>query len=148
MWGYPVPVLGAISPFLEPFRGRLSPNIDNVSEKMTLRYPHEGPWVVRTSRLRYDGGGEGEGLILSYPTQLVVTHRGRGLNLSNPTGVGAQTVVPHRGERAQAAAPHRGEGSNWRTPPGWGLNLSNPTQPVLTHRGRGLNLSYPTGGRG
>ena len=32
MWGYPVPVLGAISPFLEPFRGRLSPNIDNVSE--------------------------------------------------------------------------------------------------------------------
>jgi hypothetical protein len=46
MWGYPVPVLGAISPFLEPFRGRLSPNIDNVSEKLTLRYPHEGPWVV------------------------------------------------------------------------------------------------------
>ena len=49
MWGYPVPVLGAISPFLEPFRGRLSPNIDNVSEKLTLRYPHEGPWVVRTA---------------------------------------------------------------------------------------------------
>ena len=46
MWGHPVPVLGAISPFLEPFRGRLSPNIDNVSEKLTLRYPHEGPWVV------------------------------------------------------------------------------------------------------
>ena len=45
MWGYPVPVLGAISPFLEPFRGRLSPNIDNVSEKLTLRYLHEGPWV-------------------------------------------------------------------------------------------------------
>jgi hypothetical protein len=46
MWGYPVPVLGAISPFLEPFRGRLSPNIDNVSEQLTLRYPHDGPWVV------------------------------------------------------------------------------------------------------
>ena len=48
MWGYPVPVLRAISPFLEPFRGRLSPNIDNVSEKLTLRYPgpSEGPWVL------------------------------------------------------------------------------------------------------
>ena len=45
MWGHPVPVLGAISPFVEPFRGRLSPNIDNVTEKLTLRYPHEGPWV-------------------------------------------------------------------------------------------------------
>jgi len=47
MWGHPVPVLGAISPFLEPFLGRLSPNIDNVTEKLTLRYPHEGPWVER-----------------------------------------------------------------------------------------------------
>ena len=46
MWGHPRPVLGAVDPFLEPFRGRLSPNIDNVSEKLTLRYPHEGPWVV------------------------------------------------------------------------------------------------------
>ena len=45
MWGYPRPVLGAVDPFLEPFRGRLSPNIDNVSEKLTLRYPLEGPWV-------------------------------------------------------------------------------------------------------
>ena len=45
MWGYPRPVLGAVDPFLEPFRGRLSPNIDSVSEKLTLRYPHEGPWV-------------------------------------------------------------------------------------------------------
>jgi len=45
MWGYPRPVLGAVDPFLEPFRGRLSPNIDNASEKLTLRYPHEGPWV-------------------------------------------------------------------------------------------------------
>ena len=50
MWGYPVPVLGAISPFVEPFRGRLSPNIYNVSEKLTLRYPHEGPWVVQLPR--------------------------------------------------------------------------------------------------
>ena len=46
MWGYPRPVLGAVDPFLEPFRGRLSPNIDYVSEKLTLRYPREGPWVV------------------------------------------------------------------------------------------------------
>jgi hypothetical protein len=46
MWGYPVLVLGAISAFLEPFHGHLSPNIDNVSEKLTLRYPHEGPWVM------------------------------------------------------------------------------------------------------
>ena len=53
MWGHPVPVLGAISPFLEPFRGRLSPNIDNVSEKLTLRYPHEGPWVGRPVRHRH-----------------------------------------------------------------------------------------------
>ena len=45
--GYPSLVLGAIASFLEPFRGRLSPNIDNVSEKLTLRYPHEGPWVDR-----------------------------------------------------------------------------------------------------
>ena len=62
MWGYPVPVLGAISPFLEPFRGRLSPNIDNVSEKMTLRYPHEGPWVVTNpSRFvpRFDSNRQG-----------------------------------------------------------------------------------------
>jgi hypothetical protein len=47
MWGYPRPVLGAVDPFLEPFRGRSSPNIDNVSEKLTLRYPHEGPWVAK-----------------------------------------------------------------------------------------------------
>ena len=45
MWGYPRPVLGAVDPLLEPFRGRSSPNIDNASEKLTLRYPHEGPWV-------------------------------------------------------------------------------------------------------
>ena len=46
MWGYPRPVLGAVDPLLEPFRGRLSPNIDNVSEKLTLGYPREGPWVA------------------------------------------------------------------------------------------------------
>ena len=45
MWGHPVPVLGAISPFLEPFRGCLSPNIDNVSEKNDFEIPHKGPWV-------------------------------------------------------------------------------------------------------
>ena len=45
MWGYPVFVLGAISSFLEPFRGHLSPKIDKVSEELTLRYHHEEPWV-------------------------------------------------------------------------------------------------------
>ena len=45
MWGHPRFVLGTIVSFLEPFRGYLSPNIDKVSEKLTLRYPHEGPCV-------------------------------------------------------------------------------------------------------
>ena len=45
MWGYPVPVLGAISPFLEPSRGHLSPKVDKVYRNLTLRYPHEGPCV-------------------------------------------------------------------------------------------------------
>jgi len=45
MWGYPDFVLGAVCSFLEPFCGHLSPNIDNVSEKLTLRYHHEGPLV-------------------------------------------------------------------------------------------------------
>jgi hypothetical protein len=45
--GYPSLVLGAIASFLEPFRGHSSPNIDNVSEKLTLRYPHEEPCVDR-----------------------------------------------------------------------------------------------------
>ena len=45
-WGHPVPVLGAVFPFLEPFCGHLSPKIDNASEKSTLRYPHEGSCVV------------------------------------------------------------------------------------------------------
>ena len=41
------PLCGGIPcSFLEPFRGHLSPNIDNVSEKLTLRFPHKGPWVV------------------------------------------------------------------------------------------------------
>ena len=62
MWGYPVPVLGAISPFLEPFRGRLSPNIDNVSEKLTLRYPHEGPWVASAKRWRTTSTREAYGI--------------------------------------------------------------------------------------
>ena len=39
MWGYPVFVLGAVCSFLEPFRGHLSPNIDNVSEKLTFEIP-------------------------------------------------------------------------------------------------------------
>ena len=45
MWGHPMPVLGALSPFLEPFCGHLSPKIDKVSEELTLRYHHEEPWV-------------------------------------------------------------------------------------------------------
>ena len=48
MWGYPVFVLGAISSFLEPFRGHLLPKIDKVSEELTLRYHHEEPWVGAT----------------------------------------------------------------------------------------------------
>jgi hypothetical protein len=46
MWGHSRFVLGAIGSFLEPFCGHISPKIDKVSEKMTLRYPHEGPCVV------------------------------------------------------------------------------------------------------
>ena len=45
MWGHPMPVLGALIPFLEPFCVHLSPKIDKVSEKLTLRYPHEEPCV-------------------------------------------------------------------------------------------------------
>ena len=40
-------VLGALCSFLEPFCGHLSPKIDKVSEELTLRHPHEGPWVDR-----------------------------------------------------------------------------------------------------
>ena len=38
-------VLGALCSFLEPFCGHLSRKLDKVSEELTLRYPHEGPWV-------------------------------------------------------------------------------------------------------
>jgi hypothetical protein len=31
LWGHPMPVLGALSPLLEPFYGHLSPKIDKVS---------------------------------------------------------------------------------------------------------------------
>ena len=44
-WGHPMVVLGTIRSFLEPFCGHLSPNVDKVSEELTLRYPHEGPCV-------------------------------------------------------------------------------------------------------
>ena len=33
MWGHPMPVLGALSPFLEPFRGHLSPKVDEIFQK-------------------------------------------------------------------------------------------------------------------
>ena len=54
--GYPSLVLGAIASFLEPFRGHLSPNIDNVSQKLTLRYPHEEPWVVSEMKSEHERG--------------------------------------------------------------------------------------------
>ena len=50
-WGHSSVVHGTIMSFLEPFRGHLSPNIDKVSKKMTLRYPHEGPWVDGPSQV-------------------------------------------------------------------------------------------------
>jgi hypothetical protein len=65
MWGYPVFVLGAVCSFLEPFRGHLSPNIDNVSEKLTLRYPHKGPWVAP----RAQGSPFGMPALLPPPTR-------------------------------------------------------------------------------
>ena len=46
MWGHPALVLGAISSFLEPFRGYLSPKVEKISEELTLRYPHEEPCVA------------------------------------------------------------------------------------------------------
>ena len=51
-----MPVLGAVSPFLEPFLGNLSPTIDKVSEELTLRYPHEGPCVASRNVKRFRGG--------------------------------------------------------------------------------------------
>jgi len=33
MWGHPRPVLGALSPFLEPFRGHLMPKVDEIFQK-------------------------------------------------------------------------------------------------------------------
>ena len=32
-WWYPVPGLGAVSPFLEPFCGHLSPKVDKIIQK-------------------------------------------------------------------------------------------------------------------
>ena len=45
-WGHSSVVLGTIVSFLEPFRGHVSPKFGKVSEKLTLRYPHEGPCVA------------------------------------------------------------------------------------------------------
>jgi len=39
MWGYPVFVLGAISSFLEPFYGHLSPKLDKLCSKLTFEIP-------------------------------------------------------------------------------------------------------------
>ena len=39
MWGYPVFVLGAISSFLEPFCGHLSPKLDKLCSKLTFEIP-------------------------------------------------------------------------------------------------------------
>ena len=57
MWGHSRFVLGAIGSFLEPFQGHLSPKIDKVSEKLTLRYPHEGPCVVLARCCRRSASG-------------------------------------------------------------------------------------------
>ena len=53
---------GIPSSFLEPFRGHLSPNIDNVSQKLTLRYPHEESWVDQRREALGVEGVEGVGL--------------------------------------------------------------------------------------
>ena len=39
MWGYLRPVLGAVDPLLEPFRGHLSPKTDKVCEKNDFEIP-------------------------------------------------------------------------------------------------------------
>ena len=39
MWGYPVFVLGAISSFLEPFCGHLSPKLDKLCSRLTFEIP-------------------------------------------------------------------------------------------------------------
>ena len=59
MWGHPMLVLGALCSFLEPFRGHLSPKIDKVSEELTLRYPHEEPWVVNLDPGQLVDNGDG-----------------------------------------------------------------------------------------
>ena len=41
-WGHPRVVLRTIGSFLEPFCWHLSPNIDKVSWKLTLKYPAKG----------------------------------------------------------------------------------------------------------
>ena len=48
-WGHPMVVLGTIRSYLEPLCGHLSPKNDKVSGELTLRYPHEGPCVVRST---------------------------------------------------------------------------------------------------
>ena len=62
MWGHPMLVLGALCSFLEPFCGNLSPKIDEVSEKLTLRYHHEGPCVVYHHHRHYYYIGHGREL--------------------------------------------------------------------------------------
>ena len=65
-------VLGALGSFLEPFCGHLLPKGDNISEKLILTYPHEGPCVAtKQGRLQFftqrgeevgmEAVGEGEG---------------------------------------------------------------------------------------
>ena len=91
MWGHPVPVLGAISPFLEPYRGRLSPNIDNVSETLTLRYPHEGPLVDPG----FGNGIRDRNFFLSFG-QTVRLHHFSPLCLLHPPGVRHPRLCPGR----------------------------------------------------
>ena len=39
MWGHPMPVLGALGSFLEPFCGHLSPKLDMLCSKLTFEIP-------------------------------------------------------------------------------------------------------------
>ena len=91
MWGYPRPVIGAVDPFLEPFRGRLSPNIDNVSEKLTLRYPHEGPWVDQVCRVR----GVVLSVALCISLSLTHTHAHIGIGRGNECCFALYLAVSH-----------------------------------------------------
>ena len=120
MWGYPVFVLGAVCSFLEPFRGHLSPNVDNVSEKLTLRYPHKGPWVVRTGSFSaVCGNGR---VIPGYPGVVVPgsQHKREGERESEKDS---------EGERRRGRERERGRDKKSPTTPGGGGGHVTPGYP-------------------